>query len=58
MTRRNFICLFFALAIAQTTIGNVAVTTDWPQWQGPQRTGISTETGLLKAWPEAGPKTV
>ena len=27
---------------------------DWPQWQGPDRTRISKETGLLKAWPAAG----
>jgi outer membrane protein assembly factor BamB len=31
---------------------------DWPQYRGPQRTGISQETGLLKKWPEAGPKLV
>lgn len=31
------------------------VQNDWPQWQGPDRTGISTETGLLKEWPKAGP---
>lgn len=29
---------------------------DWPQWRGPQRNGISTETGLLKEWPKGGPK--
>jgi len=29
---------------------------DWPQWRGPQRTGISTETGLLQEWPAGGPK--
>jgi outer membrane protein assembly factor BamB len=29
---------------------------DWPQWRGPQRTGISQETSLLQAWPERGPK--
>jgi outer membrane protein assembly factor BamB len=29
---------------------------DWPQWRGPQRTGISQETGLLKEWPKGGPK--
>lgn len=27
----------------------------WPQWRGPRRDGISTETGLLGAWPAAGP---
>jgi outer membrane protein assembly factor BamB len=29
--------------------------TDWPQWRGPARTGLSTETGLLKSWPKDGP---
>jgi outer membrane protein assembly factor BamB len=31
---------------------------DWPQWQGPDRTGISKETGLLKQWPSTGPPVV
>jgi len=29
---------------------------DWPQWRGPNRDGICTETGLLKEWPKDGPK--
>jgi outer membrane protein assembly factor BamB len=29
---------------------------DWPGWRGPDRTGVSTETGLLKSWPKEGPK--
>ena len=29
---------------------------DWPQWRGPERNGISNETGLLKQWPKEGPK--
>ena len=29
---------------------------DWPQWQGPNRDGISKETGLLQNWPKGGPK--
>src|SRR2546429_9322300 len=28
---------------------------DWPQWQGPDRTAHSKETGLVKQWPKAGP---
>ncbi|MFY9609668.1 MAG: PQQ-binding-like beta-propeller repeat protein [Blastocatellia bacterium] len=28
---------------------------DWPQWRGPDRTGVATETGLSKTWPAAGP---
>ena len=34
----------------------IARGSDWPQWRGPQRDSISTETGLLKAWPAGGPK--
>jgi hypothetical protein len=33
-----------------------AEAADWPQWRGPNRDGISTETGLLKTWPKEGPK--
>ena len=29
---------------------------DWPRWRGPRQDGISLETGLLKEWPESGPK--
>ena len=28
---------------------------DWPQWRGPNRDGISAETGLLETWPSGGP---
>ena len=28
---------------------------DWPQWGGPDRNGVSKETGLLKQWPQTGP---
>ncbi|HEY5446595.1 MAG TPA: PQQ-binding-like beta-propeller repeat protein, partial [Pyrinomonadaceae bacterium] len=31
---------------------------DWPQWRGPNRDGISKETGLLKQWPATGPALV
>jgi outer membrane protein assembly factor BamB len=29
---------------------------DWPGWRGPERTGVSRETGLLHQWPPGGPK--
>jgi outer membrane protein assembly factor BamB len=32
-----------------------ALADDWPQWRGPNRDGISKETGLLKDWPAKGP---
>ena len=33
----------------------LCVAADWPQYQGPERTGASPETGLLLAWPKDGP---
>src|SRR5215471_7291598 len=50
-----------ALALAAAFVATVAVTqaaSDWPQWQGPDRTRISKETGLLKQWPASGPPVV
>jgi outer membrane protein assembly factor BamB len=35
-----------------------ALDHDWPQWQGPERTGLSKETGLLQQWPPTGPAIV
>ena len=35
---------------------STAWAADWPQWRGPARDNISTETGLLRAWPSNGPK--
>ncbi len=29
---------------------------DWPQWRGPNRDGVCTETGLLATWPDGGPR--
>ena len=36
----------------------VRAANDWPQWRGPDRNDVSKETGLLKEWPEGGPKRV
>jgi len=32
----------------------LAVTSDWPQWRGPDRDGTWDETGILKSFPEDG----
>jgi outer membrane protein assembly factor BamB len=31
---------------------------DWPQWRGPNRDGVSTETAILSDWPPGGPKVL
>ncbi|MBY0527791.1 MAG: PQQ-like beta-propeller repeat protein [Gemmataceae bacterium] len=46
--------LLFAFVIPLASL-SVAVAADWPQWRGPDRNGISKETGLLKEWPKDGP---
>jgi outer membrane protein assembly factor BamB len=47
------------LAIVLLVVGQVsAQTANWPQWRGPNRDGISKETGLLKQWPAEGPPLV
>src|SRR5262245_52274015 len=43
------------LALLALLLGS-ARADDWPQWRGPDRTDVSRETGLLKAWPRGGPK--
>lgn len=61
MNRRRFVALS-ASALAVYGIDPLAraaaATGDWPQWRGPERNGISRETGLLKSWPAGGPPQV
>ena len=38
--------------------GQAPPSTDWPQWRGPGRSGVSPETGLLREWPASGPPRV
>lgn len=39
-------------------IASLLIAADWPQWRGPHRDGVSTETGLLAKWPKDGPQLV
>lgn len=63
MKFNRLITVLLAFALGPLTTGAPASKpavpsgpTDWPQWRGPERTGISRDTGLLKQWPEAGPQ--
>jgi outer membrane protein assembly factor BamB len=61
MKRRFLLPLRIALLslalglVAQAMAQSAAL---WPQWRGPNRDGISKETGLLKQWPAEGPPLV
>ncbi len=49
---RTIAVAFTVAAVAQNVSG---AQFDWPQWQGPDRTAHSKETGLLQEWPKDGP---
>lgn len=46
----------FTLCVAVSMLTAPAFAADWPLWRGPDGNAISKETGLLKSWPEGGPK--
>ena len=48
--------IYLCLALLAGTQLISAATGDWPQWRGLNHDNVSTETGLLKDWPEGGPK--
>ncbi len=50
------LCLCFPAVFVTRPANMAASTSDWPQWRGPERNGISPESGLLKQWPAEGPK--
>lgn len=43
-------------ALSLTTVASNRSLDDWPQWRGTNRDGKSAERGLLKTWPQGGPK--
>src|SRR5512136_2323624 len=50
-TRPFFFGLLILIAIS-------AAAGEWPQFRGPERNNISTETGLYRTWPKGGPKVL
>lgn len=54
-----------ALTVVAVAAGMTAILSaqagpaaDWPQWRGVNRAGQSSESGLLKQWPAAGPPVI
>lgn len=47
-------CKSFQLLVI-TLVISANLYSQWPQWRGPSRDGICTETGLLSKWPAEGP---
>ena len=53
---RVLLSAILLLALAHQALAQSVA--NWPQWRGPNRDGISKETGLLKQWPAEGPPLV
>jgi len=51
---RKRVTLLIAALLFSFTLDSMAL--DWPHFRGPNRNGVSAETGLLKQWPTDGPK--
>ena len=50
------VCLAAAsLAASSLAAAKVKADAEWPTFRGPERTGVSPDTGLLTEWPEDGP---
>jgi outer membrane protein assembly factor BamB len=58
MTIRLLAAALACVCFLSTGLAQQAAPQDWFQWRGPNRDGISAETGLLQAWPKAGPPQV
>lgn len=48
-------CLALVLPFVPAVAADRKESFDWPQWQGPDRTAVSKEKGLVQEWPKDGP---
>ena len=59
MKHAYFAAVVLAAGLAIRIAGqSPAPSADWPQWRGPDRNGLSKESGLLQQWPASGPPLV
>src|SRR6476469_7766514 len=56
MKIRSMLLLSFMLVTLLAV--SVSQADDWPQWMGPKRDGVWREKGIVKAFPETGPKVL
>ncbi len=58
MKQNRLLRVLLAFLMTPLMIGAQASNAEWPQWRGPSRNGLSSDTGLLKQWPPSGPRQV
>lgn len=57
MSRLRYACALLACSMLAPLPATAAKpVVDWPSWRGPNRDGVSSEKGLLRAWPKQGPR--
>ena len=56
--RKYFSQRFVITALLVLTTPGWCVAAGWPQFQGPNRDGISSENGLANQWPKDGPRVL
>lgn len=54
---RKHVTLLALFCLAAGSAGSASAG-DWPQFRGPNRDGISKETGLVRSWPAGGPQVL
>jgi outer membrane protein assembly factor BamB len=50
------VVLVLSLPMPLSGADSPSATANWPQWRGPNRDDMSTDTGLLQQWPKGGPR--
>jgi outer membrane protein assembly factor BamB len=58
MARRVWLTVLGSVLTAALGTAQTPAPAEWSQWRGPNRDGISAETGLLEEWPAGGPPLV
>lgn len=56
LTAALLVTLSLNAPAAGAPAANAAKAGDWPRWRGPHGDNYSREVGLLKQWPEGGPR--
>ena len=46
------------LGISILILSSLCLAIDWPQYLGPNRNAVSSETGIKRSWPAAGPEVL
>jgi len=57
-TRKIRPIVFLVAMVAILLQNSSSFADDWPRWMGPQGDGVWRETGILKKFPESGPKSI